>query len=248
VRRLWTAAALLLTGLAVLTGCGSATPAAAPSIAGGSELSGPLPRSVAELPFTDARGRTVRLADFTGKTVVLQDMLTLCQEHCPIDTAAFVSAARAWARTSRASQVVFLSITVDPQRDTPAQLRAYRRLYATSASDLPQWRLLTGSPRDVAALWKAMHVYVKRVPQDGVVRNWRTGTRLTYDVDHGDEVFFVGPQGDERYVLVGQPALSGGTVPPAMQRFMSNRGRTNEKAGDWTSADALRVLDWVTGA
>ncbi|MGN6250523.1 MAG: SCO family protein [Marmoricola sp.] len=243
--RVATLAALALLVAAALAGCGAATPAAAPTISGGAELGAHLPASVLHLPLTDARGRTVHLADFAGKTIVLQDMLTLCQEHCPIDTAAFVGAARAWAGTAHASDVVFLSITVDPRRDTPAQLAAYRRLYARSRADLPRWRLLTGSPHDIATLWKALHVYVHRVPQDGVVRNWRTGARLTYDVDHGDDVYFIGPKERERYLIDGQPALGGEPMPPAMQRFMSREGRANEKAAGWTAADALKVLDWL---
>lgn len=231
--------------LALLSACGADAPAAAPVISAGSELSGPLPAAIAQLPFTDENGRTVRLSDYRGKTVVVQDMLTLCQEHCPIDTAAFVGAARATAATAGKDDVVFLSITVDPKRDDPAQLAAYRKLYAGAASNLPHWHLLTGSPRDIALLWKALHVYVHRVPQDGVVHNWRTGTLLRYDVDHGDEVFFVDSRGHERYVLVGQPSTSTGKVPPAMQRFMSRQGHANETTGDWTTADALTVLHWL---
>lgn len=243
------AAATLLVLVACalgLTGCGSSAAGAVPALSGGTELSAAVPASVLHLPLTDAHGHTVRLADFAGKTVVLQDMLTLCQEHCPIDTAALVGAARSWAGTDRASDVVFLSITVDPRRDTPAQLAAYRKLYVRSPTALPQWRLLTGSAHDIAALWKALHVYVQRVPQDAIVHNWRTGALLHYDVDHGDEVFFIDPHGHERYLLDGQPALSGGTVPRPMQHFMSRRGHANERAGGWTAADALQVLSWLT--
>ena len=236
-----------LLGACALAGCGSTSaPEAAPTIAAGSQLGGPLPPAIARIPFTDAAGHTVRLADYRGKTVVLQDVLTLCQEHCPIDTAAFVGAARAYAAGPHASDVVFLSITVDPQRDTVAQLAAYRKLYAGASHNLPHWHLLTGSPADITKLWKTLHVYVQRVPQDAVVRNWRTGQRLTYDVDQGDEVFFIDPRGRERYVLVGQPSTSNGTIPPAMQKFMTRQGHANEKKGSWTTADELNVLRWLT--
>lgn len=245
--RRWLVIAVILMA-ALATGCAaSASTTRAPHLAAGSTLAGPLPRPLASLPFTDENGRTVRLSDFRGKTVVLQDTLTLCQEHCPIDTATFVGTARAAASDPSLANTVFLSITVDPARDTPAQLAAYRRLYAGSARNLPHWHLLTGSPRDVALLWKDLHVYVQRVPQDAAVRNWRTGARLTYDVDHGDEVFFLDGKLDERYVLVGQPSVDGTKVPAAMQRFLSKEGRANEGRGEWSIQDALTVLHWLGG-
>lgn len=247
--RSWPAAVVLLFCAAVISACGAtSTRPPPPKIAAGSELGGALPARVARIAFTDERGHTVHLSDFRGKTVVIQDMLTLCQEHCPIDTAAFVGAARATAASPRSGNVVFLSITVDPRRDTPAQLAAYRRLYAGPPSSLPHWKLLTGSPRDIALLWKALHVYVQRVPQDGAVRNWRTGRRLTYDVNHGDEVFFLDHRDHERYVLVGQPSTSTRNIPTAMQSFMSRGGRANQTRGDWSTGDALKVLDWLTAS
>lgn len=243
----WFVVALVLLAT-VLTGCaGTGSPAHAPHLAAGSTLGGPLPQPLASLPFTDENGRTVHLSDFRGRTVVLQDTLTLCQEHCPIDTATFVGTARAAAADPSLADTVFLSITVDPVRDTPAQLSAYRRLYAGAARNLPHWHLLTGSPHDVALLWKDLHVYVHRVPQDAVVRNWRTGARLTYDVDHGDEVFFLDRRLRERYVLVGQPSVNGTAIPRAMRRFLSKQGRTNERHGEWSTEDALSVLRWLHG-
>ncbi len=92
---------------AVLAGCGSAgsAPAPAPHFRdGGSELDTPLSAAVENMKFTDESGRTVRLADYAGKTVVLGDILTLCQEHCPIDTASFVQLAAAVHPDSQGSR------------------------------------------------------------------------------------------------------------------------------------------------
>lgn len=211
-----------------------------------------LPKSLQDAAFTDSAGKTVRLSDLAGRIVVVQDSMTLCQEACPIDTATLVAAARQYAaQAPDPSDVVFLTISVDPQRDTPAQLTAYRRLYAGAASNLPQWQLWTGRPAVVHALWKHLGVWVKKVKQDGVVRNWRTGKPLTYDVDHSDEVFFFDRSLHERYILDGMPSIARGTdrgsVPKRIQAFMSSDGLHNEKSTKgWTAPQALSVLDWMT--
>ena len=207
-----------------------------------------MPRALEHAAFLDQDGRTVRLADLIGKTLVIQDVMTLCQELCPIDTSTFVQAASDYAAgAAHPADVVFLSITVDPEQDTPAQLAAYRRQYVGAPANLPQWRLLTGAPREVRALWHFLGVWVHRVPQDEKVRNWRTGRPLTYDVQHSDEAFFIDPSGRERYILDGMPTLGGATVPPDLQRFMSAEGRRNEMTSSgWTAAQAVGVLDWLT--
>jgi protein SCO1 len=253
---------VLVVALACFAACGSqaatsvigagAPTGKAPVYRSGTALTEAMPSSLMSMPLTDQDGKTVHLSDFAGKTVVIQDTMTLCQELCPIDTATFVQAAREWAAANPgadAANTVFLTITVDPQRDDPAQLAAYRKLYVGGATNLPQWELLTGSPSDIAALWKHLGVYVKRVKQDAVVHNWRTGKLLTYDVAHSDEVFFLDGQGRERYILDGMPSLAGDkAIPAKIQAFMSAEGRNNEKKmTGWTTPQALGVLRWMNG-
>lgn len=227
-----------------LAACGSGSHAV-PNISGGSELDAVLPARIATMPLTNQDGKTVHLADFKGKTVVVQDTMTLCQEQCPIDTATFVGLAREYGRTAaNPTDTVFLSITVDPARDDPAQIAAYRDLYAPSKGALPQWQMLTGSPADIAALWKYFHVYTQKVASADVVHNWRTGARLTYDVQHSDEVFFIDKSLQQRYLLEGMPSL-GGAIPAKIRGFMSADGMHNMKMSNWTVANGMDVLDWV---
>lgn len=230
-----------------LAACGSSS-TAAPNISGGSELDAVLPAQIATMPLVNQDGKTVRLADFKGKSILLQDSMTLCQEQCPIDTATFVALAREYTKSAaNAKNVVFLTITVDPVRDNPAQLKAYRDLYAPGNDSLPQWQTLTGSPSDIAALWKYFHVWYQKVPQDAVVKNWRTGARLTYDVQHGDEVFFIDGTLKQRYLLEGMPSL-GGTIPAKIKGFMTADGMANMKMTNWTVANGISVLDWMSSS
>lgn len=253
-RRLVTGTVVALV-LAATAACGSDGPAGdaastAQPPSAGTPLDIPLPQGLLDMPLTDSAGKTVRLADFAGKTVVISDSMTLCQEACPIDTSALVRTASEVAQGPAASDVVFLTITVDPARDTPAQLAAYRRQYVGGPANLPQWRLLTGEPDDIAALWKQLGVWVQRTKPDDVVRNWRTGQRLTYDVAHSDQVFFIDPDGHERYLLNGIPSLGGDdSVPARIRAFENEKGHHNErKATGWTAQDAVDALSWLRGS
>lgn len=247
-RRIFSAVVVGAT-LALVAACGStsAGSGAAPSISGGAELDAVIPPQIANMALQNQDGKTVHLADFKGKTVVIQDGMTLCQEQCPIDTATFVALARRYASTaSSPADTVFLTITVDPERDVPAQISAYRNLFAPGANDLPQWQLLTGSQQNITALWKYFHVYWEKVDSHDAVKNWRTGEKLTYDIQHGDEVFFIDKTLQQRYLLDGMPSL-GGAIPTKIKDFMSAEGMANMKMTNWTVSDGMKALTWVRG-
>lgn len=240
-------APLALAPLLALTACGSGSTAPAkPGPNVGTALNGKVPASVRNLPFVDPSGHTHRLSDFAGKVVVLNDSMTLCQESCPMDTATLVDTARKVDAAGEGKKVVFLTVTVDPVRDTRAQMAAYRKQYAGPAN----WLVLTGTPAHVHALWKYLGVWTHKVPSDKPApRNWRTGKPLTYDIQHSDETFFFDRHGHERFVLEGMPHVTRqGDVPAKIRRFLSDNGRKNlARAGDWSVPQALQVTGWLLG-
>jgi protein SCO1/2 len=186
---------------------------------------------------------------FTGKVVVISDMMTLCQETCPLDTANVVAAARAVERAGLGRKVEFLSITVDPKRDTAMRLVAYRRLFTPVPTD---WMTLTGTPSQLAALWKHLGVYTKKAPDTPPApRDWLTGKPLTYDITHSDELFFLDERSHERLLLEGAPHLAPGTkLPRTLDRFLDPTGHrnvTNPDPAAWTLPQELHALAWLTG-
>jgi len=201
------------------------------------------------LPLTDVAGQVRHLSDFAGRVVVISDGMTLCQETCPLDTATVVQTAHRIDAAGLADKVQFLTITVDPQRDTVPQIAAYRKLYAASGT-LPNWTVLTGSPATISLLWKHFGVYTKKVREDNPpAKNWRTGQTLSYDIEHSDEVFFLDGKGNERFVLEGAPVVQNKSeIPTVMYHFLSKQGRHNvahPQATDWTEAQAVQVLSWL---
>jgi protein SCO1/2 len=89
----------------------------------------------------DQTGKTVRLSDFLGRVVVIDFIYTRCPlpDVCPRLSANFASVSK------KVHDVEFLSITIDPQFDTPAVLADYARRWQARES----WRFLTGTPEQI---------------------------------------------------------------------------------------------------
>jgi len=231
---------------AVLAVAGAAAAAAAlathgrssPRIAG-VELDRPAPG----VPLVDDAGRRTSLAAFRGKTVVLSPVLTLCHEVCPITTGAFLTMEQAVRRAGLAGRVVFAEISVDPWRDSPARLRAFRRLTGVD------FTLLTGSLPELRRFWRSFGVGFFRTPQGKPPDvDWWTKRPETFDVAHSDGLFFVDPRGRLRIALVGMPDVHG-RLTARLRSLLSGAGLQDLRRPDaaWTVPDALRDLGAVVG-
>jgi len=98
----------------------------------------------AQLPdfeLTDQNGRTVRTADFRGKVVAIDFIYTRCPlpDVCPRLSANFAALQRQY-HNAGGENPTLLSVTVDPDFDTPAVLSEYARRWSAG----PEWRFLTG--------------------------------------------------------------------------------------------------------
>ncbi len=109
-------------------------------------------------PFalTDQAGRTVRLADFEGRTLLLDFIYTHCPGPCPILTATHAEVQAALAPELR-ERIHFVSISLDPERDTPAALSRYGERHRV---DFANWSFLTGARDALEAAWQGYGVSV----------------------------------------------------------------------------------------
>jgi protein SCO1/2 len=97
--------------------------------------------------FTNEFGRAVNLTDFKGQPLALTFFFTRCPipDYCPRLSKNFQEASEKLARSPDApTNWHFLSITIDPNNDSPAALKRYA---ATYNYDSNHWTFLTG-PRD----------------------------------------------------------------------------------------------------
>lgn len=242
----------LVATLALATGCagsggGSGSQAAtAETVASGNTLDQKVPAPAAQTRLVDQDGRALSLRSLRGKVVVLAPLLTMCQETCPMTSENLHRAAQA---TKGQPDVVFLELTVDPARDTVRRLHAYSALYGA----LPNWRLATGKPADVTALWKAVGVSTDKTKPDETVRDWMTGRLVhhSYDVHHQDCVLVIDPRGHIRWITVGHPDARGSRLPGSLQKFLNDEGQQNYAhpnaggAGTWTARQVEQAVAYV---
>jgi protein SCO1/2 len=113
-----------------------------------------------------------------GKWSAVYFGYTFCPDVCPTTLSALGGAQDDLGAKAKAFQVVF--VTVDPQRDTPAQLRAY-----LSSPSFPKGMIgLTGTPAQIRSVAAAYRVYYR--PESGG-RN--------YIVDHSSSIYLMDPKG-----------------------------------------------------
>ena len=250
VLRGWPArlAGALATAAVAATACGgSAGVPGPPSAYLGTVVDRPVPAGIADLPLTTDAGRPTSLGAWRGQVVVLADFLTLCQETCPLTTGNLLMMDRAVTAAGLGRRVRFAELTVDPGRDTPSRLRAYRTLTGAPSN----WLLLTGRPAVIERIWRYFGVWYQRVGEDRPPgTDWLTGRTLSYDVDHADDLLYIDASGRLRFVVTGAPNASGAPVSPALRRFLNAQGQANlahPDASTWTAAGALAPIAWLTG-
>ena len=137
-------------------------------------------------PFqlVDQDGKPVDEKILKGKWTAVFFGFTYCPDVCPTTMQALGAAQAQLGPKADKLQVVFIS--VDPERDTPAQLKSY-----LSNEVFPKGTIgLTGTPEQVAAAVKAYRVYYKK-----------NGEGDAYLVDHSTAAYLMNPKGQFDRVL-----------------------------------------------
>ncbi len=142
-------------------------------------------------PFhlTNQAGARVDEGLLKGKWTAVFFGYTYCPEACPTTLTALSKAMDLIGPKAADAQVVFISI--DPARDTPAQLKTY-----LSSQAFPKGTIgLTGSAADVAQAAKAYHVFYQK-----------SGTGPDYAMDHSTALYLMDPRGRfDRVIAYGLP-------------------------------------------
>ena len=131
-----------------------------------------------ELELPDAVGQSRRLSEFKGKVTVVFFGFTHCPDVCPTTLLELANVRKALGKDGDKLQGIF--VTVDPERDTPAVLKAY---VSNFGADLIALR---GSPEQTKAVAKHFKVHYAKVPGK---------TPDSYTMDHTAGSYIFDPQG-----------------------------------------------------
>lgn len=147
---------------------------------------------VPDFSMTTQEGKPLKLADLRGKVVVLSFIYTRCPspEFCPAMDAKFAELARRIGMVAdRAAQVRLLSVSFDPEHDTPEVLRAHA---ARRGAKPPLWTFAVASHEELSQV--AGPLGLTYIP----------GTR---EIDHNLRAAVIGPDGRLAAIEVGKDWL-----------------------------------------
>jgi protein SCO1 len=88
-----------------------------------------------------------------GRAVVLNFIFTSCSSFCPLSSQTFAQFQRKLGPDGK--RVHLMSISIDPEQDTPARLRDYARKYGAG----PNWQHYTGTLASSRAIQRAFNAY-----------------------------------------------------------------------------------------
>jgi protein SCO1/2 len=141
----------------------------------------PQSRTLPELSFVDQNGQTYDVDQFEGKWSLLFFGYTFCPDICPATLAQLRQLQGQLSEQARANLQVML-ISVDPNRDTPEQLKKYLDYFDAG---------FVGLTAEEATLQKfANALSIPYIPADTSKEN--------YTVDHSGNLVIIGPDGTQR--------------------------------------------------
>ena len=125
------------------------------------------PEFFPNLPVVNQNGETLKFYDdlIKDKIVIIMFIYTSCTDICPLTTAR-MTLIEDKLGNAVGRDIFIVSMTVDPEVDTPEKLKAYSKSFATG----PGWTFVTGKPEDIRAI------------------NYRLGERSKILSDHRNEI------------------------------------------------------------
>ena len=173
-RRVWLSALLLCAGVAA---CGDKPAGSAPKASFRSiDITGAEYARKLELP--DAEGKPRSLGEFKGKVVVVFFGYTQCPDVCPTTMAELSQVRHALGDDGARLQGIF--VTVDPERDTGAVLKAYVDNFNAGFIGL------RGNAEQTQQAAREFKVFFAKVPGK---------TESSYTIDHTAGAYIFDPQG-----------------------------------------------------
>ena len=110
------------------------------------------------------------LHDLRGKVVAVTFIFASCPDLCPMLTAKMADVQEKLG-SAFGPKVAFVSITVDPERDTPEVLKEYAQNFN---ADLNGWAFLTGTPANIREVERSYGVIASKTPEGDVDHTFLT--------------------------------------------------------------------------
>lgn len=157
------------------------------------QKSGALPaiKQAPDFTLKNLRGEEVRFSQLNGKVRLVEFLFTNCPDVCPLTTLNMVKVQRELQKKNRfGSKVAFVSISFDPQRDTPEVLQKYA---ASMGMDSNGWTVLRGTEEETERVVKAFNILVQKTPDGSFIHS----TRSLFLIDASGQIRKIYSMGSE---------------------------------------------------
>jgi protein SCO1/2 len=123
-----------------------------------------------DFALTATDGSRLELADLRGKVLAITFIYATCTDTCPILTAKMALLQRRLGQDF-GPRVRFVSITVDPEADTPEVLRRYADGHGVNPAG---WSFLTGTPDEIRDVVRRYGVFARKSERGDVDHTFLT--------------------------------------------------------------------------
>ena len=132
----------------------------------------------------DPAGKPVRLSSYNGRVVLLAFVFTSCPGVCPLISKQMAELQSGLKREGLfGRKATLLSVTVDPETDTPEVLARYAKAYG---ADPTGWRFLRDTPGKTKPVLRAYDEWTKLLPKG--------------ELDHPARVYLIDRKGNIREI------------------------------------------------
>lgn len=131
-----------------------------------------------DFTLTNQDGEKVTLGDFKGKVVFMFFGYTHCPDICPVTLANLNGAVNELGNDKDKVRVIF--VTVDPERDSQAELKKYVTYFNKDFIGL------TGTPDEIKNVADSYHVFYMKEED---------GSDNSYLMGHTSSVYLINPEG-----------------------------------------------------
>ncbi|MBP1989731.1 SCO family protein [Paenibacillus eucommiae] len=160
----------------------------------------PLPslKKAPDFTLSSLDGKQVQLSDSAKKVRLVEFLFTSCPDICPITTYNMVRLQEELKQDKQwGNEVQFISITFDPERDTPEVFKEYGD---RMGMDYEGWTLLTGTEAETSAVAKSFGVLVQKMP-DGQFAHSVTSLFVIDGSGEIRKIFAMGEDMDNEEIL-----------------------------------------------
>jgi protein SCO1/2 len=143
-----------------------------------------------DLPLKDQDGKKFTFLELRGRVLIVSYIYTHCPDVCPMTIKKVQEIEKGLNKNGLKGRVYFVSITLDPKRDTPEAIREHVR---RSSLDIRNWVFLTGNETIIDSIIKGAGVVAIKDPTQ-----YTENKEPYYFITHTDRISLVDKKGKIR--------------------------------------------------